>query len=478
MKKDKFRCHPSIVIERLFPFIYLLIFYSIFNIDNIIRIIKDGMTLERVLIRGFILIIFLVILIYNIVIWYSTYIYIENDIIVIRKKAMFYRKNTYAIENISNINLEQNLFERIIGTYKVKIDTDSLSTADTTDIEIVLSKKQAYKFKDKILQIMSVKKHKSKPVKNRYIKYKFKDRLKHCFFKISFIGLTYNLLLIELTKYLALNIDSNQSLIAIFIIDITAWYSIMKYFIGDLFKYHNFTIVRKDDSLYISYGLFKLRKFNIPINRINAINIEQTFISRIFKRYESSIVTIGVGDSQCEGSKILLYTKQDEFFKNMKILIPEMNIKENLNLTRESKRTFIIRFFNVINSMIILNMFTVYSIYTFNMKIDMNMLVKINQIFLVISIVYNFLGYITKGIYTGEHTLAISTGIFIKHISIINYKKIQYTRLTKTPISSLLNLYKGQLSILAGANNNKINTGYYNKSIYNTIKKRTLKDII
>ena len=119
----------------------------------------------------------------------------------------------------------------------------------------------------------------------------------------------------------------------------------IKLFIGDLFKYYNFTINRREDNLYISYGLFKLRKINVPINRINAINIKQTFISRLCKRYESSIVTIGMGNEKSEGSKILLYSSKETFLKNMRTLIPEINVEENLNLKNEHKLSLIIRFF-------------------------------------------------------------------------------------------------------------------------------------
>lgn len=48
------------------------------------------------------------------------------------------------MSKISNINLEQNLFEMIMGTYTLKIDTSSLTTADNTDLEFVLKKEQAY----------------------------------------------------------------------------------------------------------------------------------------------------------------------------------------------------------------------------------------------------------------------------------------------------------------------------------------------
>ena len=59
----------------------------------------------------------------------------------------------------------------------------------------------------------------------------------------------------------------------------------------------------------------------MPIDRINALNIKQSAISRVFKRYQSDIVTIGVGDNDTEGSQILLSSNKEDFIKNMKILL-------------------------------------------------------------------------------------------------------------------------------------------------------------
>ena len=337
MKKEKFRCHPSIILEKTFVFVLLLIFIIIYNFDDVKKLIESGMTLEKIVINITIITIFIFVLIYNIVIWKTTFISIENDTIVVKKNAIFYRKNTYGIKNISNINLEQNMLERMIGTYKIKIDTDSLSTANETDIEIILSKKKAQQFKNRVLQLMDIGKPESVKEETNYIRYSFFSILKHCFFNISIIGLTFNLILIGVRFFISLNMDKNQSSFAITIIDITAYFSIIRLFIGDLFKYYNFTIYRKEDTLYISYGLFKLRRFNIPISRINALNIRQTFISRLCKMYESSIVTIGIGDDKKEGSKILLYSSKEMFLKNMRTLIPEIDIEENLNFKKERK---------------------------------------------------------------------------------------------------------------------------------------------
>ena len=234
MKKEKFRCHPSIILEKTFVFVLLLIFIIIYNFDDVKKLIESGMTLEKIVINITIITIFIFVLIYNIVIWKTTFISIENDTIVVKKNAIFYRKNTYGIKNISNINLEQNMLERMIGTYKIKIDTDSLSTANETDIEIILSKKKAQQFKNRVLQLMDIGKPESVKEETNYIRYSFFSILKHCFFNISIIGLTFNLILIGVRFFISLNMDKNQSSFAITIIDITAYFSIIRLFIGDL----------------------------------------------------------------------------------------------------------------------------------------------------------------------------------------------------------------------------------------------------
>lgn len=472
MKKEKFRCHPSIILEKTFVFVLFAIFIVIYNYDDVKSIIETGMTLERIVIRIILTIMFWGILIYNIVIWKSTYINIEDNVIIIKKNAIFYRKNTYEIGNISNINLEQNLFEKIIGTYKIKIDTDSVSMADVTDIEIILSKRKALEFKNRVSELMNMNVEELKEDECNCINYSFLDIFIHCFFNISLIRLVWNLFLIIMTVIISLKLDKDQSKFAIAVINITAYYSVINFLIGDLFKYHNFTISRKKDNLHISYGLFKSRKFNIPINRINAINIKQTFISRLCKRYESSIVTIGVGNDKSEGSKILLYNSKKKFLKNMKTLIPEIDIEEHLSLKKEPKRSLIIRLFYAVISIIVVNIVSVYIAFMFKILITEEIFIEINKYALILIFLYHCLDYITKGLYVGEQSLAISRGFFIKNTSIIKYNKIQYAKLKQKPISSILGLFKGEINILTGFKGEKIQTGYYSKDIYKIIKSR------
>jgi len=134
MSKEKFRCHPSIILEKTCGVIIALFFIFFRNLDDLQEIVKDGFSGENLLILGIIMGLLILILIYNIMVWAKTFIAIEENTIVIQRNTINSKENTFGIRNISNVNLEQNIFERIIGTYKIKIDTDSLSTANSTDI--------------------------------------------------------------------------------------------------------------------------------------------------------------------------------------------------------------------------------------------------------------------------------------------------------------------------------------------------------
>ena len=126
-----------------------------YNLDDLKKFIDTGNFedfghIKWLLLVG--LIILVIDAIYNILVWRKTYISIDQGTIIIERNTINKKINTFGIKNIANINIEQNLFERIISTCKVKIDTDSLSTADQTDIEIVLKKNIADEFKRTILE--------------------------------------------------------------------------------------------------------------------------------------------------------------------------------------------------------------------------------------------------------------------------------------------------------------------------------------
>ncbi|MCC3863558.1 PH domain-containing protein [Terrisporobacter petrolearius] len=493
MSKEKFRCHPSIVLEKTCGVIIALFFIFFRNLDDLEEMVKEGFSGENLLILGVIMGVLILILIYNIMVWAKTFIAIEENTIVIQRNTINSKENTFGIRNISNVNLEQNIFERIIGTYKIKIDTDSLSTANSTDIEIVLSKKHAYDFKNKVLSLMNNENLKNvqsgednisiDAIRSEIyfddenieydIVYSVNDVLKHCFYNLSLFGFIFNLAMIVFAAFASIKFDGTKGFFALAIVLITSCFSIVQFFFGDLIKYYNFSIKREGDKLYISYGLLKIKKFAVPINRINALNVKQSYISRIFKRYQSDIVTIGVGDDDSEGSQILLSSNKEDFIKNMKVLLPELNLEEYLNLERESKNHHIIKIIDVILGTIFSSVI-LYCIYKFNTGISPLILVGIGFVIFLTLVLFYYMIYITRGLYMGNESMAMSWGVFAKKISIIKYEKVQYMDVKEGPISSKLGLCNGELHILASFGNNTRTLGYYNNSFFEKLKEKIL----
>ncbi len=147
-KEVTFRNHFSSVFEK----IWSLIPGACRNHSSKYQFGADGMDMIAnkdafgQLLAGFggLILLVIVIVAWNILRWWKTTLTIKGDILIYERRTLNRLSNNISMSKISNINLEQNLFEMIMGTYTLKIDTSSLTTADNTDLEFVLKKEQAY----------------------------------------------------------------------------------------------------------------------------------------------------------------------------------------------------------------------------------------------------------------------------------------------------------------------------------------------
>ena len=156
-ENKRFRNHISIIVEQtggiLIALLIILVPQLLENIRDITDITEAGMQLlsgKGMLVNLGILLVLFVIVGWQVLVWARTYISIQENAIVIDRETLNRKKDTIGIRNISNINMEQNLFEMLIGTCKLKLDTNSRSTADSTDVKIVLKKEAALRFKQEI----------------------------------------------------------------------------------------------------------------------------------------------------------------------------------------------------------------------------------------------------------------------------------------------------------------------------------------
>ena len=146
----KFRNHASIILEKSMKTIGTMAAVFLLNIVSDVE--EVGITSSDILFLVVVVAVILgVVLGYQTLLWAKTYISVEENTLVIERDTINAKRNTIGHKNVSNDNLEQNLLEMILGTCKVKLDTNSLSTAYETDVNIVLKKVDAEEFRRFVL---------------------------------------------------------------------------------------------------------------------------------------------------------------------------------------------------------------------------------------------------------------------------------------------------------------------------------------
>lgn len=494
MNKKKFRNHISIIIENIggsFILIITLLFGNLINNINDLKEISNinyEAHLKEILISFLVLfVICTIFIIYQIIIWYKTFIYIDNNSIVIEKNTINKKKNIIGINNISNVNTEQNLFEMIIGTCKVKLDTNSLSTANKTDLKIIFKKDKAEEFSKYILSLINkdnIEKEEEIEVKedNYDIVALKSDIFKNGLYSINLISVIILIVSFIIIVYTTINNLKNnyigQSVLNIIlnsIISLSVFMSVFWSLLKGFIKYYDFSIKRKEDKLYLKYGLLKKVKYTIPVDKINGIKINQTLIARLKKRYIVEIINIGLGDEKGEAqSTILLYSKKEKIKENLEKILPEFSDCINFNVKKQPKKVWFVWSFPFIIYTSVLCLYLIF-IHDFINEILLMSLFIVVAILLLI-ILSAFLNYKTYGIAINDEFLGISKGFFGKSLTFIKYYNIQYIDFIQNPIARYFNIQKGKVSILASTLNRFHSLPYFDIKYSDEIKEKLLKN--
>ena len=452
------------------------------NISNLIQVESKS------IIVGFVtfLFLFIIVLLFHLNRWYKTTIWIENGMLIVEQNTLNRRKNTYTIKNISNIDMEQSLFERLIGTYKIKIDTNSFALAENTDIKIVLSKQKAIEFKKVIMLMMEQLEGKDATESEEQdfdIVYSAKDILFNCFYTAKFFrivlitGTAVGLFL--LIRYNNNNYTINDfvdealgDLIAILIAVVSAVFSLVKGF----FKFYGFKVRRNGRRIQLNYGLFHKNMHTIPVDKINGIKIVQPFLSRVFGRYQVEVINIGTGDENNESANLLLSCTQEEVKRYMSVLLPEFENFIDKPIERQETKyimhiafNLLVEFVVCVITFIIINNFVTLPGWVESITICC---------FIIICAVGHILSYFTVGYYIGEDYLIVSRGIFTKTFFSIRYEKMQHIQMNATFMSKVTGLKKATIFILADLLHSPMILPFLEEGIHEQNSKKNDKSII
>lgn len=491
MENKKIRNHISIVVERIGGIIGAILLFALTSMADEIKALLSSHSLlqDRI---SLILAIIIIAIILGVLIgfqlwrWSKTFIYIQDKSIVVEQHTLQKKKNTIGIKNISNVNTEQNLFEILVGTCKIKLDTNSLSTADETDVQIVLKKKEAEVFRNAIMRLMQEDNEKviQEPAEDEFkwdIKAELPELLTHGLYSINILSLLLALscgfgIVLSVIKTIQ-NGFANEGIlgtmigfITIFLVLAGSIWDIVKGFV----KYLDFKIARREDKIYISYGIMKRVRYTIPVNKISALQFHQTIFARLTNRYMVKIINIGMGDNKEEAESFFLpYHKLPLLQQQLEKLLPEFYDGQEKELELQPAAVWVAwlyPFLLYVAAILIIDyaLWTMFSQY-YAYIIIANIFIFIWGMILLVCY------YKTTGYYLHEDYLVVANGYFSRTICFLPYANMQYIEWKQNVFAHFIGIYNGKIHLLASTMNNvKIIPYMYEKNI-DLISERILK---
>lgn len=518
----KFRNHISIVAEETWSGILVLLVFGITQVlpelaeasAEDVSFLADR-TLWITLGLGALLAVFLG---NRFLVWARTYIYIVDNTIVIEKNTVNKKKNTIGIRNISNINLEQNLFEMLIGTCKVKMDTNSLSTADKTDVKIILKKEDAENFRREIMARMQMTgapavsfgegsavdpgaadfadssfidgscapgMGKRVTLEEDYdIRADFGDIIRHGLYSVNIFSVLLLLGGAAATAGAVVQVMQNPGLVksllgaaAGILVAASIVFSALWDTVKDFVKYYDFRAKRRGDRLFIRYGLLKKIEYTVPVDKIQALKINQSLVARLGHRYMAEIVNVGMGDeSQEKNSFLVLYCTKEEMRRRLDLLLPELGFPLDQEVKRQPRSVWAVWMLPFLVYVLAVGFSALVGIALTDGMESGDKILALAGIWggaaLLILFVLAGMGlsYKTAGAGAGEKTLTLCRGYFGRHYTIVKYSKIQYARFSENFLARKCGIRKGAIHLLASAGNASHDIPWFQEGLEEKVK--------
>lgn len=435
------------------------------------------------------------VIVYQLVLWSKTWISIdESSIVIERNTFLFRKKNTIGIQNISNVNLEQGIMGMLLGTCKLKLDTNSLSTANSTDVTIVLKKDFAEEIR-KFLMFMVTRqeipaerhdngekeensRQKEIIMKDIFLQGIFGTRFLSTFFLPVFILLELSEVLDpEDLSYIMGEVDAfateTVGLGVLVLIAVVSWGLLTCIFslARNIVKYWDFKIERQEERIILEYGLTNKINYSIPVAKIQAVVLKQTFLARVFRRYMVEVINVGMNDDQNEVKAFLLpYTTKKITKERMSRILPEFAGYLDAQVEKQPQKVWFAWMWPAILYLLLASIIFIGVMELFPKGIFMTGIGIVGVAFVLLFT--KICRYITEGVLLDENVMILRQGALECNYVVVKYEKIQHLSFSQNFIAKRFGIQRGAVHLLASAKNQIQHIPYVSEKIVDSMKNK------
>lgn len=438
------------------------------------------------------------VIVYQLVLWSKTWISIdESSIVIERNTFLFRKKNTIGIQNISNVNLEQGVMGMLLGTCKLKIDTSSLSTANSTDVTIVLKKDFAEEIR-KFLMLMATR---QEAPEDRYEEGTaeenkrqkdiiMKDIFLHGIFCTRFLSTLFLpvFIILELAEvvdakdwsYIVSEVDAfateTVGVWVLLLIALVSWGLLTCIFslVRNIVKYWDFKIERLEDKIILEYGLTNKINYSIPVEKIQAVVLKQTFLARVFRRYMVEVINVGMNDDRNEIQAFLLpYSTKKITKERMSIILPEFAGYLDAQVEKQPQKVWFAWMWPAVLYLLLAAIAFIGVMELFPKGILMTSIGIVGVAFVLL--LTKICRYITEGVLLDEKVMILRQGALECNYVVVKYEKIQHLSFSQNFIAKRFAIQRGAVHLLASTKNQIQHIPYVSEKIVDSMKNRICK---
>lgn len=467
MAEQGIRNHFSSVIVDTIKGIGAVLLIALFNVaDEISSVLEDFSRVgifEVLMAIGIFLAILLAAFVFNFLRWRKTYIIIDDENLIVNKNFLINKKvTTVRLTSIATVNFQQGIPERIFGTYRLQVDINSSVTADSTDFNLVFAKDVAEEIKAKLTEHLDEDSEvNSETLTSESIliyRFSFLEVLRHCFLNISGLLIIIMTAVIVVTVFVDIILgDGTTSLIGTVISLLALVVPMIWSMLHPLVKYQNFKIEKTGNRAVISYGLFTKRQYNVPLDKTNAVIVQQSPLARIFGLAYGEILTVGMGEEEEDTSPIFcLMIAPDKLREIIAKLRPDLLV--NGEGEKSPNKAYIP---TCIPYLIFGIGFTVavsfFGLWWLSIPVTAFMFFSA------------WLSVKTKSLAVLNDKTVITSGVFRKRMLIVPNRKIQNMDVKCGPISKRLGIAQGSVNVLAASFYSIHEIGYFDEERFDTL---------
>lgn len=474
MFKSPTRNHISIIIERLGAVLLFLLAMGYSQLFNNVSDIVDpefwrglitatGENRSKIFLSGGGLIILSIgILIWSFMRWRKTFFYIKNTDFIFERRTIMKSYITLPVRNIATVNLERNIFERLAGTSKVKIDLNSSRTANKTDFAIVLKAPLAEQLRADLLALKSVQSG-SEPVTEpgvntshrQIIHFTFSEALRHKVLSAPIVQMLVGYSALILSPIFG---DAEADYGKIFMtIGLLLIGSIATMVWGAL-NLGNYSVGCDKNNIYVDYGIVKKSTYTFEKSKVNGLVIRRPLIARIFGYCSVEVAVVGIGNEKNETPQLCLLVKNNVAHEIIKDCVPDFICNgESFKYHKAGIPMAIWR-------SVKLAALTLPVLFT-----PLNHSYIICIAVFCLALINNILNCVLQSIAYDDEKFRYTKGVLSQYTGVLKYGDIQSIKLKTNFVIKSKNASKLSLTILSGSKFSSHSTGFFDNKHYNNI---------